>query len=158
MFEGDGFAGLGATLNRTWIIFFERLFRRQGEQAPGPFQRTILLKDTTVGNDVADHVTVYGPEPARASYSIVRITGVLRKTISSALTLRVNVVSANLTSAVVGTFTIPSTAAVNQVISFNLKTLTTKELPDKGVLTWDVTASDGSQDNAGVASFTVEWQ
>ena len=156
MFEGPGFAGLKATLSRTWIIFFERTFKGG---AAGPFQRTILIKDTTVGDDIADHVTVYGqlPEP-RQTYDILKVTGVLRKEITSDLTLRINVVSKNLTSAVIGTFTIPLATAINTVISFNLKTLITATVPDGGVLTWDITASDGSKDNSGVASFTIEWQ
>jgi serine/threonine protein kinase len=31
-------------------------------------------------------------------------------------------------------------------------------LTDLAVLSWDVTGSDASQDSAGIASYTVEWQ
>lgn len=157
-------------LSRTWIIFWERIFSGavstttqtleeklrllvQGQRAAeqkGPFQRTILLKDTTVGNDIADHVTVYGTLNGE-NVNVYLVTGVLRKSITADLTLRVNINGTAL-----GTFTIPLATTPDTVISF--KSFTTETLPDKGVLTWDVLASDGQMDVAGVASFTVLWQ
>src|SRR4051812_47485601 len=93
------------TVSRTWVIFFEKLFRGQGSggKGKGPFQRTLLLKDTTVGNDIADHVTVWGTDG-----KIRRVTGVLRKVITSDLTVRVKIDGVTL-----GSFTIPLATAVD---------------------------------------------
>ena len=156
-------------LSRTWIIFWERIFKgavkaayeySSGLEAKlragqvGPFQRTILLKDTAAGNDIADHVTVYGTLYGKSN-TVYLVTGVLRKSITADLTLRVNVNGAE-----VGTFTIPLATTPDSVVSFNI--FTTPTLPDKSVLTWDVLtwdvlASDGQMDGAGIASFTVLW-
>ena len=150
-------------LNRTWIIFFERLGvpTSSGGLAPssgggGPFQRTLLLKDTTVGNDIADHVAVYGATTGQSS-TAKRLLAVLRKAITSDLTVRINLYKSDGTSlGVVGTYTIPHTTAINTPVVST--TFTTSALPDESVLTWDVTASDGSIDGDGIASFTLEWQ
>lgn len=136
------------TLSRTWIIFFERLFKMSGGTGvKGPFQRTLLLKDVAIGNDIADHVPVWG-----AAGTITKVTGVLRKAITSDLTLRIKVAGATL-----GTFTIPHATAVDTPIDFTTFTGSTAVALDQ-VFSWDVTASDGSTDAAGVASFTVSWE
>jgi hypothetical protein len=131
-------------LTRTWVIFFERLGMRAAAAAD-IFDRTLLLKDTTVGNDIADHVTVYAAGTAQ------RIVGVLRKPITADLTVRVNL---NATPLI--TLTISSATAIDTPVSSTAFTSTA--LADGDVLTWDVTASDGSQDKAGIASFTLEWK
>lgn len=151
-------------LSRTWIIFWERIFSGAVKAATqyaaslelkrtpgqvGPFQRTILLKDTTVGDDIADHVTVYGTLNGKTN-TVYLVTGVLRKSITADLTLRVKV-----NGSLIGSFTIPLATAPDSVVSFN--SFTTPTLPDKAVLTWDVVASDGQMDAYGVASFTVLW-
>jgi hypothetical protein len=144
-------------LTRPWIYFFERVAKLgavPGGGAQGPFERTILLKNTTIGDDIADHVTCYGPVPGVAHTAIL-VRGVLRKAITSDLTLRINNVSSGGT-VVVGTFTIPLATAVDTVLEFT--SFTTAALPDLSTFTWDVTASDGSKDAAGVASFTIIWQ
>ncbi len=110
------------------------------------FHRTILLRDLTVGNDIADHVTVHG-----AGGTAFIVIGDLRKTIASNLTLRIK-----CNGTTVGTFTIPSSTAVDSVVQF--RTFTNASLPYLGVFTWDVTAGDGSKDAAGVASFTICWK
>jgi hypothetical protein len=161
MFDGDGFTDTNGNLDRVWISFFESLRRlTPGDSATstggGPYQRTLLLKDTTVNNDVADHVTVYGPVPG-TEHTIIAVTGVLRKAITAPLTVRINCVSKGKTAVVVGTFTIPAATPADKIKHFPVTTLTTKVLPVASVLTWDITASDGSRDPAGVASFTVEW-
>jgi hypothetical protein len=145
------------TLTRTWIIFLERLFRgavnksteitEEGGGAAGPYHRTLLIKDATIGNDIADHVTVWG-----AAGTITRVVGVLRNSISSDLTLRVKV-----NGSVLGTFTIPLATAVDTVVEFTtFSGSTTVALDD--VFSWDITASDEQTDAAGVASFTVLWE
>jgi hypothetical protein len=113
-------------------------------------QRTLLLKSTTVGNDIADHVTCYGG----GAHTAILVTGTLRKAIAADLTVRINNVSPAGT-VVVGSFTIPSATAVDTPVKFT--SFTTSALPDLSVFTWDVTASDGSADPAGIASFTIEW-
>lgn len=132
-------------LTRTWIIFFEKLGQGGGGTA-GPFSRTLDLKDTTVGNDIADHVTVWG-----AAGTIGKVRGVLRKAITSDLTLRVKVNGTTL-----GTFTIPLATAIDTPIDFTTFSGSTMVALDD-IFSWDVTASDGSFDPAGIASFTVEW-
>lgn len=143
MFDSNGL------LTRTWIIFFERLGARVEEAGPGPgggvFQRTLLLKDTTVGNDIADHVTVYEPGTA------TQMVGVLRKEITSALAVRVN---KNGTPLI--TMGIPAATTVDTPVTS--AAFTSTAMAEGDVLTWDVTASDGSTDAAGVASFTLEWK
>lgn len=138
------------TLTRTWVIFFERLFRESGgtEATPqGPFQRTLLLKDTAVGNDIADHVTVWG-----AAGTISLVVGVLRKAITADLTVRVKIDGVTL-----GSFTIPLATAVDTPVEFTTFAGATAVTLEQ-VFSWDVTASDGSLDGAGVASFTVIWE
>lgn len=119
----------------------------------GPFQRTLLIRNTAVANDIADHLTCWGPS---ASHTVVEVRGVLRKAIASDLTLRINSVLAGVTS-VIGTFTIPSSTGTDTPVNWT-SGFTTTALQDQSVFTWDITASDGSTDPAGVASFTIEWQ
>lgn len=121
--------------------------------AAGPFQRTLLIRNTAVANDVADHLTCWGPS---AAHLVVMVRSVLRKAIAADLTLRINSVNAGVTS-VIGSFTIPSSTPVDTPVDF-ASGFTTTSLQDSSVFTWDITASDGSTDPAGVASFTVEWQ
>lgn len=128
-------------LNRTWWIFFEKLAKKRG----GPYIRTLLLKDTTVGNDIADHVPIY------VAGTAMRIVGVLRKAITADLSVRVNLDGTTLT-----TLTIPHTTAVDTPVVGTSPT--PPALADLAVLSWDVTASDGSSDAAGVCSITVQWQ
>ena len=110
--------------------------------------RTLLLKDCTIGNDIADHVVVH------PGGNILLVAGVLRKAISSALTVRLNVVGA--TTQVVVTFTIEANQPVNSPARFI--TFTQAVLNDMDVLSWDVLVSDWSGDVDGVASFTIWWK
>lgn len=136
-------------LNRTWWLFFEKLARASASgaavAAAGPYIRTLLLKDTTIGNDIADHVPIYVAGPA------MRIIGVLRKVIASDLTVRVKLNGSTLTS-----LTIPHTTPVDTPVVGTSPTPPT--LADLAVLSWDVTASSGETDIDGVASITVQWQ
>ena len=148
-------------LTRTWIIFFERLGQVEDAgttpPAPGstrPFQRTLLIKDTTVGEDIADHVTVYEPGTA------TKVTAVLRVGLLSDLTVRINrnvvdglgVVHSNpLTS-----ITIPAGTVPDVVIDF--PGVAGTALEENDVLSWDIVAGDGQQDGYGVASVTLEWK
>jgi hypothetical protein len=150
--------GSGDNLTRTWIIFFEQL--RLGQtltEKPGgggPYLRTLDLKNTAIGNNIADATIAHG-QISGSPTTCLLVAGVLRKAITSDLTVRLNLTAAGVTS-VVGTFTIPHATAVNTPVSFT--TFTTKVFPDLAVLTWDVTASDGSTDPDGVATFSVWYQ
>lgn len=144
-------------LSRTWIKFWEQIDQLGGlGGAAGPFQRTLLVKNTVVANDIADHVTCYGPIPGVA-HTVILVTAVLRKAITADLVVRVNNV-AGVTTNVVGTFTIGLATAVDTVLSFSGADITTPSCPDLSVFTWDITASDGSSDGGGICSLTVTWQ
>ena len=106
--------------------------------------RTLLLKDTTVGNDIADHLTV------QEDGTGLVIKAVLRKAVTSDLTVRVKKEGTSI-----GIVTIPAATLVDQVITLDISTV--MFVKDE-VLSWDVITSDGSQDLAGVASVTVEWE
>lgn len=126
-----------------------------GSPSPGnstPHHRTLLLKDTTVGADIADRVTV---RPARTGL-FTRVTATLRKAITSDLTVVIKLRAYPGGAVVLATVTIPSTTAVDDVIEQTTFT-NNPAAAAKETLTWDVTASDGSQDAGGVASFTLEW-
>jgi hypothetical protein len=79
----------------------------------------------------------------------IKITGVLRTTISSDLVVRVNAGVDEL-----GTITIPSSTAVNTEVSISIKT---KRLVKGQSISWDITGSDGSANTNGVATITVMW-
>ncbi len=111
-----------------------------------PRSRTLLLKDTAIGTDIADHVTVYADGVGR------RIVGVLRLAITSDLTVRVK---KNGTTLI--TLTIPDTTPIDTPVESTAFTDTPQAFADGEVLTWDVLASDGQVDAAGVAAFTLEW-
>lgn len=144
MFDQNG------QLTRTWIYFFERRFTGGGGAATiQTYFRTLLLKNTAPGDDIADHVV------AHAGGTVQLVVGVLRKVIVSDLTVRINVVTASATTAI-GSFTIPHATPINTPVAFT--TFSHSTLNDKDVLSWDVTASDSSNDPAGVASFTIYWQ
>lgn len=141
MFDDEG------NLTRTWIIFFERLgmVQESAGGAVGPYHRTLLLKDTTVSDDIADHTTVY------VAGTAARLVGVLRVAIAADLTVRCNLNGDELI-----TLTIPAATAIDTPVestTFEGETA----LEDGDVISWDVTASDDSMDGAGVASFTLEW-
>ena len=136
-----------------WLLALQRVGRKIDDQPPGGEaglgirHRTLLLKDTTVGDDIADHVTAYADGTAQ------RFTGVLRKPISSDLTVRVNINGDELI-----VITIPAATAVDSPVestAFNVTTGT--DIEDNDVFTWDVVDSDGNQDKNGIASFTLEW-
>jgi hypothetical protein len=110
----------------------------------GPYIRTLLIKDTTIGNDIADHVPIFIKSKA------VRVIGVLRKAITSDLTVRVK-----LSGVALITLTIPHTTVIGVAVTSTA--FVTTALADLSVLSWDITASDGSKDANGVASLTVQF-
>jgi hypothetical protein len=128
--------------NPTWIV------KRAGAGGGGPGvgHRTLLLKDTTVGDNIADHVTAYMSGTAQ------RIVGVLRKAITSDLVVRVNRNSNELV-----TITIPLATAIDTPVEVTTFVLAEKTIADGDVFSFDVVDSDGLRDKAGVAAFTLEW-
>lgn len=106
--------------------------------------RTLLLKDTATGDDIADHLTV------QESGVGTNVKAVLRKAIASDLTVEVV-----KNGTVIATITIPHATAVDHVITVDIHSV---NFVEDDVLSWNITASDGSADIAGVASFTVEWK
>lgn len=114
----------------------------------------LLIKDTTVGNDIADHIMISQPFTTGSPqvYQVgqgIRMTGVLRKAIASDLTVRIN----NVTHAQSWSLTLPAATPVNTVIAEPI----TGTFNDADVFTADVLASDGSKDPDGVASFQIEY-
>src|SRR3954454_6189945 len=109
MFDADG------NLTRTWIIFFERLGQVETAGEPGaarPFHRTLLVKDTAVGADIADHVTAY------ASGTATRIVGVLRAAISADLTLHVQLNGTDLIVLTIPAATVVDTPVESTAFAF----------------------------------------
>ena len=147
-------AGKPDLFSREWWLYFHEVYAGLGKLqdrsteptggGAGPFIRTLLLKDTTIGNDIADRVPIFIASKA------VRIIGVLRKAIASPLTVRIK-----LNGTAIATATIPSATAVGVAVVST--TFVSSTLPDKAVLSWDITASDGSTDVNGVASFTLQF-
>ena len=133
-----------STLKQQWIVK-QAGSGGSGGGTGGKFVRTLLVKNTLVGDDIADRVTAYATGTAQ------RIVGVLRKAITADLTVRVN---KNGSSFVVAT--IPAATPVSTPVP-QTTFVGPADVADGDVFSWDITASDGSKDEAGVASFTLEW-
>ncbi len=145
MFDGPDFTKLCGNLDRVWIIFFERRLKAAASGGGGgPYIRTLLVKDSTVGNDIADHVPIWIKSTA------TRVIGVLRKAISSDLTIRVN-----LDGAALITLTIPLATPIDTPVTST--SFSGTAFTDLQVLTWDITASPGTKDVNGIASLTVQF-
>jgi hypothetical protein len=105
----------------------------------------LLLKDTSVGDDIADHVPIWQAGTG------VRVIGVLHYAITSDLVVRVKMNGMALI-----TLTIPAATVVDTPVVAT--TFTPPGFADLAILSWDVLASDGSADRGGICSITVEWQ
>lgn len=116
-----------------------------GKAGPGPvYIRTLLVKNTQVGNDIADHIVIQKTGTAS------QVVGVLRLAIAADLAININ-----LNGALLITCTIPLATSVDTPLTFT--SFSSTALTANDVLSFDITASDGSLDVAGVASFTLEW-
>jgi len=111
--------------------------------------RTLDINDTTVGSDIA-HPTMIHP-----AGNTMLIAGILRQTIAEPLVVRANI-STPTSSNAVGIITFPANQPILTPVL--LTTFTMSTLPDQGVLTWDILASDGSTSPDGVASVSIWWQ
>ncbi len=114
-----------------------------GQSGPQLFWRTILVKDSTAGTNIADNLTV------QATGQGARIAAVLRVPIASDL-----IVVVNKGGAAIGTITIPSSTPVRTEVETSIKNI---KFVDGQILTFDITASDGQKNKNGVAAITVEW-
>ena len=144
---GGRFVNTDGKLTRTAMMFLQ-------QRIPMVYFRVLLLKDTTVGNDVAEHQYVYMeswlPQTPKIGWGR-RIVGLLRLPITADLV----VVFHNATKGyTMGPVTIPKATGTSTCISFDIGD---KTFGDLDVLTTDVLASDGQKDPGGVASFSVEW-
>lgn len=127
-------------------IINDRLLKLQQPPAvvsPWP-PHVFLCKDTTVGNDIADHQVIIAAGVAQ------RVIGTLRKAISADLVVRINVSGSPCL-----TMRIPMATLVNSVLVSKGFAIT--QLKDLQVTTWDVISSDGSTDKDGVASFIFQY-
>jgi hypothetical protein len=144
MFDENG------NLTRTWVIFFERIGQAEANGA-GPYQRTLLIKNAAVGDNIADVVPVYVRGGA------VRVIGVLRTAITEDLVVRIRYKKPDdATIYELITLTIPAATAINTPVTST--TFVKRALADKVCLIWDITASDNSTDAGGVASVTLQWE
>lgn len=126
-----------------------------------PISRTLLIKDCTVGTNIADDVVLYTRDVSlspviRAVGRFQRIIGVLRKTISADLTVRFNRVtnsSPQTTESYLAT--IPAGTITKKAVQTNIVGF----FNDLDTLYADIVASDGqAEDDQGIASFTIIWE
>ncbi len=110
------------------------------------YDSRFLLRNTAVGNDIADMISVYG---SGLGY---RLTGMLHEVISSDLTIRINKAASPII-----TFTLPSSTAVGVNVESTTFNSDPQPFTDGEPLTFDVTASDGSISATGIASYMLEW-
>lgn len=149
--KGTPIVDKDGNLSRSWEMYLI-------QRLPFIGHRVLDLYDLTVGNDIAPHqycfMTGWVPPHIGTVYAGPgrRIVGQLRKTIAADLTVRFNNVTQGI---VIGSITIPSaTTTTVTVLGPDITGITFRDLD---VFTVDITASDGSSDVNGVASFTIEW-
>ena len=112
--------------------------------------RTLLVKVSALGNNIADNATIY------AGGTASRVVGVLRLPITSPLTVRINRITGGVSNPLI-VCGIPSATAVGSPVAFSLFTNNPQPLLDGDVLTFDILGSDGQADPNGVAAFTLQW-
>lgn len=141
--NGDG------TITRSGQLLLEQLQDVSGggtgAAGAGPFIRTLILYDLTVGAAIAPFVPIYSPGPG------IRAIGVLRKTITADLKIAIN---RNAETTPLFTFTLPHSTPIHTDVVHDISSVTFKDLD---VLIAGITASDSSQDADGVATLTIEW-
>jgi hypothetical protein len=150
MFDAQGL------LTRTWVIFFERLGllgqRGSDGAATGPYVRVLLLKDLTVGNDIAEHQYIFLPTPASETAVGRRIVAVLTRPITADLVVRFR----NITqSSVIASITVPAATPIDTPVQVDITNIT---LQDEDVIGADITASDGQVNAQGICAMTLEWE
>lgn len=132
---------IGLTKHPKWLIR-----STGGSVTSGSVKvRTLVLKNLTTGDDIADHVTAYAAGTGR------RIAGVLRKAITADLTVRVNLNGEEFI-----TITLPADTEVDTPVE-QTEFIASAAIAKDDVFSWDITEGDGQKDAAGVATFTLEW-
>jgi hypothetical protein len=112
------------------------------------FHRTLLLKDTTVGPDIADRV------PIRIAGTDMAVHGVLRKPITKDLAVAIKCYAPSY-QGVILKITIPKQTKPSEIVTVSHPVMAA--MGEMAVFTFDVITSDGQKDGNGVASFTMEW-
>lgn len=148
------------------IDYFRELARKRpgstitgggaGDGGPksGPIPYRCLLKNTAVGDNITDVISVYGAVVQQAS-KIRRIVAVLKETITEDLVVRFrNIERATLTEHVIGEFTLPAASAHNASVVFD--EFDYPVLGDLSTLAVDIVSSDGAAAENGVASWVIE--
>jgi hypothetical protein len=107
--------------------------------------RTLLIKNTTVGVDIADAVV------AQNDGTPYQVAAVLKDIIDSDLTVNININGKLLIALNIPFTTVP----LSPPIIFTNFSVTTINQND--ILTADIIDSDGSINADGIASFTLEW-
>ncbi len=120
--------------------------------------RTFLVKDSTVGTSIADHVPVILPiaTPSPRTYQVgtgMEIAAILGVVITADLQVKINKkpLSGPTTS---WTITIPMATAVDDILT---TVIDTDQFHYHDIFSADVIASDGQIVPRGVASFTIVW-
>lgn len=108
------------------------------------FNRTLLIKNSTIGTDIADAV------PVQSSGTLQQVVGVLKDTIVSDLIVNINVNGKLLISCTI----LHTQLLLTPIIYTNFKIT---KFNTNDILTADIITSDGSIDSGGIASFTIEW-
>jgi hypothetical protein len=139
------------TVSVPWLYYLMQFADQESAGGKKGRIRTLLLKDSTVGDDIADHTTIY------VAGNASRVVGVLRLPITADLTVRINRVTAPDAAVEIISCTIPADTEVDTPIEFTEFANDPEPLLDGDVLIWDVVESDGQIEAAGVAAFTLEW-
>lgn len=110
----------------------------------GELIRVLDVNDTTIGNRIAHSQPVQAPGLGK------RVVGVLTRTLTANLTVRIKKAGVDL-----DTITIPMATAIDTPIVQTA--IAGVEFIRDEVLTWDITAGNGQRAANGIASITVEW-
>lgn len=141
-FQGQTFT----PLTSVWIAFFEALIQPRSSSTPELYWRGVCLQNLAVGDNIAPVL------PAQAPGTCFQVQGVLRKAITQNLVVRINQNGAPL-------ITCTLNAAAKPLTTYTWTAFATNGVLAEGdALSYDIAASDGSQDPDGVATFTLFWQ
>src|SRR6266568_377499 len=114
----------------------------------GTYQRTVLLKDLTIGNNIADNVVIWGPVNYTGQYQAKVVEVVLRKAITQDLHVDLTMKGVVYTNIIVPHTLIP-------MVPMNFINFINAIFPNDGVFSANITASDGSVDIDGICSLTT---
>lgn len=154
----------------SWIKFWENWYNKKtgstqnsGSITPGgtdtkgsgPFQRTVLIKRIEVSSDASDHILTYGGIPGETS-TLSRVAAVLRKTIAADLVVKFHIYYKGVDH-VLGTFTVPSSQAVDVPKHWGATDFKSTTIPDLCPMWLEIVSGAGKVDKDGIVSFTLWW-